>query len=366
MSQRLEQVSGHLSNAHGRGLLAGEVAIITGMFPVFGLCQQRREFELNTCLMLCLRCRTGMAHSIHTTLGPSFMVLHRVSDDQLQSYLQKKEPRLSLASKLYIQWCRANYDWRMDHEILALTLNVSRQLNQKSSLLVATFCPSLETSVQMISRRKLLTQPSREFDTFPNHFHMCCWLCPLYCHPFLSFSVVVVLSLSPLPWISKYGKINHIVNNAGFTFDKMLHTTPDETFDIILKIHVRAPFRLIRQAAPYFRVKVRLNMNELLCYSHWFYPPSFSIYLGLELTFFIHCAARATRKPLHHQRFFHLRSARKRRPSKLCCCQSRRHWTHQDDSKGMGRFRCTCEHNSIRSDSHTVSVLLTSLTWQPH
>ena len=36
----------------------------------------------------------------------------------------------------------------------------------------------------------------------------------------------------------------------------MIHTTPDETFDIIMKIHVRAPFRLIRQAAPYFRLKV--------------------------------------------------------------------------------------------------------------
>ena len=54
----------------------------------------------------------------------------------------------------------------------------------------------------------------------------------------------------------KWGKINHIVNNAGFTFDKMLHTMPDDTFDIIMKIHVRAPFRLIRQAAPYFRLKV--------------------------------------------------------------------------------------------------------------
>jgi 3-oxoacyl-[acyl-carrier protein] reductase len=32
---------------------------------------------------------------------------------------------------------------------------------------------------------------------------------------------------------------------------------PDDTFDIIMKIHVRAPFRLIRAAAPYFRVKVR-------------------------------------------------------------------------------------------------------------
>jgi 3-oxoacyl-[acyl-carrier protein] reductase len=43
---------------------------------------------------------------------------------------------------------------------------------------------------------------------------------------------------------------------AGFTFDKMIHTTPDNAFDIILKIHLRAPFRLIREAAPYFRLKV--------------------------------------------------------------------------------------------------------------
>lgn len=75
----------------------------------------------------------------------------------------------------------------------------------------------------------------------------------------------------------QYGKINHIVNNgqyssqrsplryltrdtAGFTFDKMIHTMPDETFDVIMKIHVRAPFRLIRAAAPYFRVKVRSSL----------------------------------------------------------------------------------------------------------
>jgi hypothetical protein len=32
---------------------------------------------------------------------------------------------------------------------------------------------------------------------------------------------------------------------AGFTFDKMLHPTPDNTFDIIIEIHIRAPFRLI-------------------------------------------------------------------------------------------------------------------------
>ena len=29
----------------------------------------------------------------------------------------------------------------------------------------------------------------------------------------------------------------------------------DDAFDIIMKVHVRAPFRLIRAAAPYLRIK---------------------------------------------------------------------------------------------------------------
>ncbi|KAG9104684.1 hypothetical protein FRC06_000070 [Ceratobasidium sp. 370] len=55
--------------------------------------------------------------------------------------------------------------------------------------------------------------------------------------------------------LKAYGQINHIVNNAGFTYDKMIHTMNDDTFDVIMKIHVRAPFRLIRAAAPYMRLK---------------------------------------------------------------------------------------------------------------
>lgn len=35
----------------------------------------------------------------------------------------------------------------------------------------------------------------------------------------------------------------------------MLHTMPDDAFDLIMKIHVRAPFRLIRAAAPHLRIK---------------------------------------------------------------------------------------------------------------
>jgi len=55
--------------------------------------------------------------------------------------------------------------------------------------------------------------------------------------------------------VQKYGKINHIINNAGFTYDKMIHTMDDETFKLILDCHNLAPFRIIREAAPYFRIK---------------------------------------------------------------------------------------------------------------
>jgi len=64
--------------------------------------------------------------------------------------------------------------------------------------------------------------------------------------------------------IAKYGKLNHIINNAGFTYDKMLHTMPDDAFDVIMKIHVRAPFRLIRAAAPYMRIKGNTENRSII------------------------------------------------------------------------------------------------------
>jgi 3-oxoacyl-[acyl-carrier protein] reductase len=45
------------------------------------------------------------------------------------------------------------------------------------------------------------------------------------------------------------------VNNAGFTWDGVLHKTTDKQWETILKLHCTAPFQLVRAAAPYFRVK---------------------------------------------------------------------------------------------------------------
>ncbi|KPM37183.1 hypothetical protein AK830_g9393 [Neonectria ditissima] len=51
------------------------------------------------------------------------------------------------------------------------------------------------------------------------------------------------------------GKINIIVNNAGYTWDGVIHKMTDKQWDTIIALHCTAPFALIRAAAPYFRVK---------------------------------------------------------------------------------------------------------------
>ncbi|KAF9421790.1 Methionine aminopeptidase 1 [Entomortierella beljakovae] len=55
--------------------------------------------------------------------------------------------------------------------------------------------------------------------------------------------------------IKSFGKINIIVNNAGFTFDGMLHKTTDKQFQLMLDVHNGAPFRIIRAASAYMRLK---------------------------------------------------------------------------------------------------------------
>ncbi|KFY28148.1 hypothetical protein V493_03074 [Pseudogymnoascus sp. VKM F-4281 (FW-2241)] len=51
------------------------------------------------------------------------------------------------------------------------------------------------------------------------------------------------------------GKIHIIVNNAGFTWDGVIHKITDKQWETMLAVHNTAPFKLVRAAAPYFRVK---------------------------------------------------------------------------------------------------------------
>lgn len=51
------------------------------------------------------------------------------------------------------------------------------------------------------------------------------------------------------------GKIHIIVNNAGYTYDGVIHKMSDKQWDTIMDLHTKAPFQLVRAAAPYFRVQ---------------------------------------------------------------------------------------------------------------
>ena len=53
--------------------------------------------------------------------------------------------------------------------------------------------------------------------------------------------------------IKDFGGLAIIVNNAGYTWDSVIQKTTDEQFQAMLDIHVVAPFRLLRAAAPWLR-----------------------------------------------------------------------------------------------------------------
>lgn len=50
------------------------------------------------------------------------------------------------------------------------------------------------------------------------------------------------------------GEIHILVNNAGYTWDGVIHKTTDEQWDAILAMHTKAPFTLVRECSKYFRV----------------------------------------------------------------------------------------------------------------
>ncbi|KAJ5455155.1 hypothetical protein N7475_010276 [Penicillium sp. IBT 31633x] len=46
--------------------------------------------------------------------------------------------------------------------------------------------------------------------------------------------------------LNAFGKVNCLVNNAGFCYDSAIHKMSDEQWDIIMKIHNYVPFRMVR------------------------------------------------------------------------------------------------------------------------
>lgn len=60
----------------------------------------------------------------------------------------------------------------------------------------------------------------------------------------------------------RLGSLDVIVNNAGYTWDSVIQKTTDEQFQAMLDIHVVAPFRMLRAAAPILREAARREAAE--------------------------------------------------------------------------------------------------------
>src|SRR6195952_2959582 len=62
--------------------------------------------------------------------------------------------------------------------------------------------------------------------------------------------------------IDAWGKIDIIVNNAGYTIDAPIHKMSDDAFQKMLDIHTVVPFRIIRAAAPHLREPAKKEREE--------------------------------------------------------------------------------------------------------
>ena len=53
--------------------------------------------------------------------------------------------------------------------------------------------------------------------------------------------------------VDKFGGLDIIVNNAGYTHDGVIHKMSDEQWTAMLDVHLTGPFRLLRAASLYWR-----------------------------------------------------------------------------------------------------------------
>jgi 3-oxoacyl-[acyl-carrier protein] reductase len=62
--------------------------------------------------------------------------------------------------------------------------------------------------------------------------------------------------------VDEFGKIDIIVNNAGYTWDGPIHKMGDEQFQAMIDIHTVVPFRVLRAAAPHLREPAKKEREE--------------------------------------------------------------------------------------------------------
>lgn len=62
--------------------------------------------------------------------------------------------------------------------------------------------------------------------------------------------------------IDAWGRIDIVVNNAGYTLDAPVHKMSDDWWQRMLDIHVTVPFRVVRAAAPHLREPAKAEREQ--------------------------------------------------------------------------------------------------------
>ncbi len=62
--------------------------------------------------------------------------------------------------------------------------------------------------------------------------------------------------------IANFGRLDIIVNNAGYTWDAVIQKMTDEQWQAILDVHLTAPFRVLRAASAYLRAAAKKEADE--------------------------------------------------------------------------------------------------------
>ena len=62
--------------------------------------------------------------------------------------------------------------------------------------------------------------------------------------------------------IDTYGDLHIIINNAGYTWDAVIQKMTEEQFDAMIDVHLKAPWRILKEAAEFIRVKSKGEAQE--------------------------------------------------------------------------------------------------------